>query len=124
MLATWKAEPLFLHSNARTMKRTFGTAIYHSMRTSWRYGSLGGCPLLARLPRPVRDLKVEPRDLAEVAIDNVEKSGEVGQDCQIRGLESCSSQVRSGQVRSGWREEGGISPWLLSIKWMISSSRS
>lgn len=81
------------------MKRTFGTAIYHSMRTSWRYGSLGGCPLLARLPRPVRDLKVEPRDLAEVAIDNVEKIGEVGQDCQIRVLESCSSQVRSGQVR-------------------------
>ena len=34
-----------------------------------------------------------------VAIEDVEKIGEVGQDCQIRVLESCSSQVRSGQVR-------------------------
>ena len=32
-----------------------------------------------------------------VAIEDVEKIGEVGQDCQIRVLESCSSQVRSGQ---------------------------
>ena len=71
-------------------------------------------------------LKVEPRDLAVVAIEDVEKIGEVGQDCQIRVLESCSSQVRSGQVRSGqvrsgWREEGGISP-RLPPKWMISTS--